>query len=267
MALITGAGTGIGQATAIRLGSLGWSVALGGRRQELLHDTAAQVIAVGGRAHAAALDVTDPGSVDAFFGEAEKELGPISAVINNAATARYGPLTDFDADEIDREVATKLLGSLYVARNAARRMTQLKGPRDIVFVTSSAAVAPWPNHLPYAAANAGSEQAARTLKLELEGTGVRVSIFRCGETAGTDFSTQEFGKQRTVDAFELWFRRGLLRHHGLMTPQIVADALTSMVSLPEGVQFELLHLVPVAPTAPLPATFEEFAGGYFPPPT
>ncbi len=259
VAVITGAGTGIGQAIAAKFGSLGWKVAVGGRRIPLLADTASLVEDAGGTCLPHALDVTDPASVEDFFSAAESELGPVTVVISNAAMARYGPLDDFAPEEIEAEVATKLLGSLYMARRGIQAMRTGGVGGDILFITSLAAVQPWPFHLPYAAANAGVEQAARSLRLELEGTGIRVSMFRCGETAGTDFATREASGERMATASEFWFRRGLLRHAGLMNPQMVADAITAAVTLPLGYQYETLAVIPTAPIGDLPTTFQEFA--------
>src|SRR5262245_5757765 len=116
VAVVTGAGTGIGQAIAAKFGSFGWRVAVGGRRVELLDETASLVDAAGGRCFPHALDVTNPASVEQFFTATEAEFGAVEVVINNAAMARYGPLDDFAPEEIQAEIATKLLGSLYMAR-------------------------------------------------------------------------------------------------------------------------------------------------------
>ena len=257
VAIVTGAGTGIGQAIAARFGALGWRVAVGGRRVELLAETASLVEEAGGTCLHHALDVTDPGSVERFFDATEAELGAVTVVVNNAATARYGPLDDFAPEEIEVEVATKLLGSLYMARRGIQAMRP-QGRGDILFITSLAAVQPWPFHLPYAAANAGVEQAARSLRLELEGSGIRVTMLRCGETIGTDFATRELETGRIGPATEHWFRRGLIRHAGLMTPDMVAEAVTAAVTLPTGYQYETLAVVPTAPVGELPVTFDEF---------
>src|SRR5438128_851027 len=257
VAVVTGAGTGIGQAIATKFGGLGWRVAVGGRRVELLGETASLVEQAGGRCLPHALDVTVPESVEQFFDATEAELGPVSVVINNAAMARYGPLDDFSPEEIQAEVATKLIGSLFMARRGIQTMRR-EGGGDILFITSVAAVQPWPFHLPYASANAGVEHAARTLRFELEGTGIRVTMLRCGETLGTDFSTREMESGRMDAASEFWFRRGLLRHAGLMTPDMVADAVAAAVTLPAGYQYETLAVIPTAPVADLPKTFEEY---------
>jgi NADP-dependent 3-hydroxy acid dehydrogenase YdfG len=258
VAAVTGAGTGIGQAIAARFGALGWRVAIGGRRADKLQETAELVERAGGECLLHALDVTDGDSVEAFFDAAESRFGTVTAVINNAATARYGPLDDFSADEIAIEIATKLTGSLLIARRGIQAMRRDGHGGDILFMTSLAAATPWPFHLPYAAASAGVEHAVRTLRYELEGSGIRVLNLRCGETAGTDFATRELESGRAMDANERWFRMNLLRHTGLMHPDQVADAVVTAVTLPRGHQYSLMEVMPTAPTGPLPPTFAEW---------
>ena len=253
---VTGAGTGIGQAIAERCGAHGWRVAVGGRRADKLEETATLVEQAGGRAFAHELDVTDGDSVEQFFTAVEARFGTVTAVVNNAATARYGPLDDFSPGEIAVEIATKLTGALFMARRSIQAMRADGRGGDILFVASLAAATPWPFHLPYAAANAGVEQAARTLRLELEGTGIRVTTLRCGETMGTDFATRELENGRALDANEQWFRMNLLRHTGLMVPSDVADAVATAITLPGGHQCGFLEVTPTAPIGALPPTYE-----------
>jgi NAD(P)-dependent dehydrogenase (short-subunit alcohol dehydrogenase family) len=264
---ISGAGTGIGQVTAMQFAELGWHVVAGGRRVERLAETKEMVEKAGGTCLAHELDVTEPDSIDRFFGAAEAEFGTVTAVINNAATARYGPLENFSPAEIQLEVSTKLVGSLLMARRAIQQMRSTCSPGDILFVTSVAAVLSWPWHLPYAAAGAGVEHAARTLRAELEGSGIRVSLLRCGETAGTDFGAAERESGRMLPANQLWFRRGLLRHTGLLTPDVVARAIVAAVTLPAGAQYEIV-VQPTAPAGAVPESYEEWTSAmmhaYFP---
>jgi NAD(P)-dependent dehydrogenase (short-subunit alcohol dehydrogenase family) len=233
-------------------------VAIGGRRVERLVETRDLIEAAGGVCFAHALDVSDAESVDRFFDAVEAELGTVVAVINNAAAARYGPLADFSPAEIEAEIATKLTGGLFMARRGIHGMQSAGMGGDILFVTSSAGATPWPHHLPYAAANAGVEHAARTLRLELEGSGIRVSVLRCGETFGTDFATRELESGRMMSANELWFRRGLLRHGGLMEPDDVADAIVTAVTLPATHQYETIVVSPTAPVGEPATTYEEW---------
>src|SRR6185312_4283408 len=119
---VTGAGTGIGQAIAAKFAALGWRVAVGGRRVDKLSETAARVEQAGGACLPHELDVTDADSVERFFTDVEATFGVVTAVINNAATARYGPLDDFSPAEIALEIATKLTGSLFMARRGIQAM-------------------------------------------------------------------------------------------------------------------------------------------------
>ena len=64
-----------------------------------------------------------------------------------------------------------------------------------------------------------------------------------------------------IAATDYWFRRGLLRHTGLMTPEMVADAVASTVTLPMAHQYDTLSVMPTAPIGALPATYEEFVEG------
>jgi NADP-dependent 3-hydroxy acid dehydrogenase YdfG len=258
---VTGAGTGIGQAIAAKVGALGWRVAVGGRRVDKLTETAQLVEKAGGTCLPHELDVTDGDSVERFFTDVESEVGTVTAIINNAAMARYGPLDDFSPAEIAAEIATKLTGSLFMARRGIRAMRRDGRGGDILFMTSLAAATPWPFHLPYAAASAGVEHAVRTLRLELEGTGIRVLDLRCGETAGTDFATREMEAGRALDANQRWFRMNLLRHTGLMVPDDVADAVVTAVTRPRRHQYSFMEVIPAAPIGPLPETFEEWGAG------
>jgi NAD(P)-dependent dehydrogenase (short-subunit alcohol dehydrogenase family) len=257
VAVVTGAGTGIGRAIASKFGALRWRVAIGGRRVDRLAETATLVEQAGGRCFAHPLDVTDPESAERFFARAEEELGKVTVVINNAGMASCGSLEESSPAEINAEIATKLTGSLYMARWGIQSMRAGGVGGDILFITSRSAVEPWPFHLPYAAANAGLEHAARILRLELEGTGIRVNVLRCGETAGTEFAIRELGQERMARAHDVWFRRGLLRHGGLMTPEMVADAVVTAVTLPLTYQYEVMAVGPTAPIGDLPVTYED----------
>ena len=195
--------------------------------------------------------------METFFDAAESQFGTVTAVIDNAATTRYGPLDDFSPAEIAAEIATKLTGSLFMARRGIQAMRHDGRGGDILFMTSLAAATPWPLHLPYTAASAGVEHAVRTLRYELEGTGIRVLNLRCGETIGTDFTTRELESGRAMDANERWYRMNLLRHTGLMYPEQVADAVVTAVTLPRGHQYSVMEVMPTAPIGPLPPTFDD----------
>jgi NAD(P)-dependent dehydrogenase (short-subunit alcohol dehydrogenase family) len=258
VAVITGGGTGVGRETAAQLAELGWSVAVGGRRSRHLDQTARAVEAAGGQCLPTQLDVTDPGSVERFFGEVERQLGTATVVVNNAAVANHSSLYESSTGDIAAEVATKLIGALYVSRRAIQGMLRAGRGGDIAFVSSMAAVAPWPLHVPYAAACAGIEHAAQSLRLELEGTGIRISTIRCGNTA-TDIAPQQAADEaRELAIRERWFGLGLLRHGNLLEPADVAAAIVSAVTLPIGREYGVLEVTPAAPKAALPQNFPQW---------
>lgn len=257
VAVITGGGTGIGRETAAQLGALGWHAAVGGRREDQLAETARIVERAGGRCLAARLDVTVADSVDEFFAEVETRFGTVTAVVNNAATAGFAALHEISTDELAREIATKLTGALYVTRRAVQSMLHGGQGGNIVFVSSTAAVAPWPDHLPYAAACAGIEHAARSLRLELEGTGIRTSTIRCGNTV-TDSAPRGGDEARGLAIRERWFGLGLLRHGNLLEPADVAAAIVTAVTLPAGREYGVLEVTPAAPNTELPRTFSQW---------
>jgi hypothetical protein len=115
-------------------------------------------------------------------------------------------------------------------------------------------------HLPSAAANAAAEHAERILRLALEVTGIRVGVMRVGETIGTEFAIR--GMEVGVMPHELWFRRGLLRHNGVMVPDNVADAMVAMVSLPPTHHYEVVSVIPAAPVGDMPITLAEWQEGF-----
>ncbi|MGI9589744.1 MAG: SDR family NAD(P)-dependent oxidoreductase [Myxococcota bacterium] len=245
---MSGGSSGIGRAVAEAFGALGWQVALGARGAERLAAAAEAVTARGGRGLGLPLDVGDPDQVASFFDQVEGAFGPVDVVVNCAAHARPGALHELSAEEVRAEVESGLVGSLLFAREGIRRLRERDGEGDVVFVSSSSAVVPWPLHVAYAASKAGVEQGARSLALELEGTGVRATVVRVGDTAGTGFA--EGWDPEEFAAVSEWQRLGLLRHAGLLTPEQVARAVTWVVGLPRSLQLDLVSVRPEAPVQP-----------------
>ena len=229
--LVTGASSGIGRAVAVAFGALGWSVGLGARGDER-RDTAADAVRdAGGRACSTPLDVTDPTSVDAWFDTCEAALGPVDALVSNAGIAIPGTIGEVDVDAHRRVLDTDLWGALLVARRGIRSMRGRPG--DLVFMSSDVTRNPRPQLASYAAAKAGVEQLARTLSLELEGTGVRSTIVRVGPTV-TEFAS-EWDPSGFADLMQTWKRFGLTRRQGLLSPEEVAEAVVRVVTLPPGI--------------------------------
>lgn len=242
--LVTGASSGIGAAIAEAFGTLGWPVALGARRVDRLEELARSIGETGGRALARHLDVSDPPSIDAFFSAAENEFGPIDVVVNNAAIGVPGFLQDLSPAEIEAELRTNLLGPMLIARRALPSMVARRSG-SLVFISSMSAVEPRPMQAGYTAAKMGLEGVARTLRMDLEGTGVRSIIVRPGPTRS------EFGLgwdgQRLMQVVEAWQRWGFLRHNEMLDPEQVAAAVVRAVTAPPGMGTDVVQLTPEAP--------------------
>ncbi len=247
IAAVTGASSGIGRAVALALQARGWALVLGARREERLIELSAQVRAAGGEAFAHPLDITDAVAIDAFFAAAENALGPVDCLVSCAAQGRPGRLDEMSPQHIRSELETDLLGPLLLARRTIAGLRARQRPGDLVFVSSTSAVVPWPFHVPYAASKAGVENAARALAVELEGTGIRSLVVRVGNTMGTEWVSRWNAEQLAF--IGPWAKLGLIRHGGLLRPEQVAEGIASALETPRGVQLGTISLEPEAPGA------------------
>ena len=113
VAAITGASSGIGEASALALADAGAAVALGARRLDRIEALAERIGSDGGRAIAFELDVTDEQAANAFVAAAHERLGGLDVLVNNAGVMLLGPVADADTDQWRRMVEVNLLGLLY----------------------------------------------------------------------------------------------------------------------------------------------------------
>ena len=122
-ALVTGAGSGIGRATALALQAAGWCVALAGRREKELEETASRAEAGGGRMVPVATDVSRPESVKALFDHVAKEFGRLDLLFNNAGTNAPGvPMEELTFEQWSTVLGVNLTGSFLCAQEAIRMM-------------------------------------------------------------------------------------------------------------------------------------------------
>ena len=153
VALITGAGSGIGQACALALADAGWSLALCGRRRQRLEETGEAARAKGARALAIEADVGDADAVARLFADVETAFGRLDLLFNNAGTgAPPKPLEDLTLDEWRRVVDVNLTGAFLCTQEAVRLM-KAQTPRGgrIINNGSISAHAPRPHSAPYTA--------------------------------------------------------------------------------------------------------------------
>jgi len=151
VALVTGAGTGVGRAAALALLGDGWKVVLAGRRAEPLQQVIAKAKAEAGRALAVTTDVTDPDSVAALFDRTEKTFGRLDLLFNNAGVgAPPVNLEDLTLAQWQAAVNTNLTGPFLCTQHAFRIMKR-QTPRGgrIINNGSISAHAPRPNSAPY----------------------------------------------------------------------------------------------------------------------
>ena len=165
VAVVTGAGSGIGKAVALALANAGYSVVLAGRRATLLNEVAAQA---GSNVLAVPTDVTDPDSVAALFTRAVDWFGRVDLLFNNAGTgAPPTPFEDLPFETWRRVVDTNLTGAFLCAQAAFRQMkTQQPRGGRIINNGSIAASAPRPHMVAYAASKHGVSGLTKTISIE-----------------------------------------------------------------------------------------------------
>ena len=153
IALVTGAGSGIGRAVALKLQSSGYDVALAGRRASELDKTVSFATAGGGRMIAIPTDVGKPESVDALFDAVGKEFGRLDVLFNNAGMGAPGiPMDELTYEQWSAVVAVNLTGAFLCAQRAMKMMKN-QTPRGgrIINNGSISATTPRPNSAPYTA--------------------------------------------------------------------------------------------------------------------
>jgi NADP-dependent 3-hydroxy acid dehydrogenase YdfG len=246
-AVVTGASSGIGRATAVALAALGHPVVLGARRVSECEDAAADIRAGGGEAVAIHLDLADGTSVERFAAAAVDTLGAVEIVVSNAGQNMPGSVLDTDASSLEGVLSVNITGTHRLVRALLPDMIARRRG-DVVFVTSDVAERPRPTMAAYVTSKWGLEGYVRSLQMELEGSGVRATILRPGPTLtgmGMDWDPDV-----TAEVIDQWAAWGFARHSNFMRPAGVAAAVCAVVGLPRGVHTTVIELQPEAPIAP-----------------
>jgi len=175
--VVTGASAGVGRATVREFAQRGAYIGLLARDRERLEEARREVEAMGGRALVLPTDVANPDEVEAAAQAVEDEFGPIDIWINNAMTSVLSPVHQMQPDEYRRVIEVTLLGQIYGALTALRRML----PRDrgkIIFVSSALAYRGIPLQSAYSAAKHGIEGFFDALRTELlhDNSSVQISL-------------------------------------------------------------------------------------------
>jgi len=225
IAVVTGAGSGIGRGAALALLADGWSVALAGRRQEALEETAAKAGDDGARALAVSTDVADPDSVHNLFERTRTHFGRVDLLFNNAGINAPGvPLEELEVAQWRAVVDINLTGPFLCTQEAFRVM-QAQQPRGgrIINNGSVSAHAPRPNSAPYTATKHAITGLTKATALD----GRKYDI-ACGQidigNAETEMAARMADGVPQAD--------GSVRAEPLMDLSNVSQAIVYMASLP-----------------------------------
>jgi NADP-dependent 3-hydroxy acid dehydrogenase YdfG len=232
-AVVTGASSGIGAATATRLAADGFDVVLGARRLDRLTSLASSI-----GARALQLDITDAASVEAFAGALDR----VDVLVNNAGGAFDArPVADADLDSWTRSFEVNVLGTVRLTK-ALLPALRASGAGDVVFVSSTAGLISYEGGASYTAAKHGVHTLAETLRLELNGEPVRVMEIAPGMVRTEEFSLNRLGSTDAADAVYRGVREPLVAED-------VADCIGWAVTRPHHVNIDLLVVRPLAQAA------------------
>ena len=223
-AIVTGAGTGIGKATAAALLANGWNTVFVGRRKNVLDEAVAERPTSDAKALAVSCDVTKPAEVDALFAEVDKAFGRVDLLFNNAGMGfKTATIDEVPVDVWNNVVAVNLTGSFLVARAAfaAMRKQRPMGGR-IINNGSISAHTPRPGSVPYTATKHAITGLTKTLALD-----GRPFDIACGQI---DIGNAETGIAPLATGMPQ--ADGTMMGEAVMDAQRVAEAIVYMASLP-----------------------------------
>lgn len=232
VAVVTGASSGIGAATAIALAAAGYDVVLGARRVDKLSEVARQIVDAGGTATVMELDVTDQAAVDALAAE----VHACDVLVNNAGGALGMESVEGAVEDKWRWMyEVNVLGTLRVTRALLPALKAAKGA--VITIGSIAARQNYPGGAGYNAAKHGERALTEVLRQEIAADGVRVTEIDPGRVH-TDFSLVRFDGDadkagRVYEAVES------------LTAEDVAEVITFVATRPAHVNIDFLQLTPI----------------------
>jgi NADP-dependent 3-hydroxy acid dehydrogenase YdfG len=242
VALVTGASSGIGEATARRLAEDGAAVALVARRRERLETLAAQIDAAGGSALVVESDITDRSQAEAAVAQTIERYGRLDTLVNNAGLMLLGPVVGADPDEWDRMIAINAQGLLYATHAALPHLLKAAedGPRrvaDIVNISSIAGRVAWSGYGVYNMTKFGVNGFTEALRQEITKQHVRVGVLEPGGVA-TELGSHnnEEIRAQIIDPF--------VAQTEILAPEDIADGIAYMVTRPRHASIGELWIMP-----------------------
>ena len=236
IALVTGAGTGVGRGAALALMKAGFTVVLAGRRKEKLEEVAKEGAAHGGKSLVVPADIADPASIKALFAKTKETFGRLDVLFNNAGVgAPPVPLEELTVEQWRRVVDINLTG-VFLCTQAAFRLMKEQTPRGgrIINNGSISASAPRPNSAPYTATKHAITGLTKSTALD----GRKYDI-ACGQI---DIGNAATDMTRAMS-------RGVLQASGEVAPEpvmdvsAVAEAVRYMASLPLDANVQFLTVM------------------------
>ncbi|MFG1681240.1 SDR family NAD(P)-dependent oxidoreductase [Nonomuraea sp. NPDC049269] len=241
-ALVTGASSGIGAATARRLAEHGASVALVARRHERLDALAAEIGKAGGTALVVAADITDRVQAEAAVQQAVERFGRLDTLVNNAGLMLLGPVVGADAEEWERMIAVNVKGLLHTTRTALPHLLRAaeEGPRrvaDIVNISSIAGRVAWSGYGVYNLTKFGVNGFTESLRQEVAQRHIRVGVLEPGGVA-TELGSHNKPEVRNemIDPF--------YEQTEVLAPEDIADGVAYMVTRPRHAAVAELWIMP-----------------------
>ena len=228
IALITGGGRGIGRATALELARHGATIVVAARSRPELEETANQVQALGGKAHAYSVDLSDTQATLALVPQIERQLGTVSILINDAGiVGPFGPTWTLDPALWEQGLQVNLVAPFLLVHQTVPHMLAQKWGR-IVNVSSLASQDPQLRSGPYAASKAGLDTLTRQLGFELEGTNVSATAIYPGvvDTAMSAYLSKQ--EPENIGQVSQALRTAIAEGK-LLTPDIPARLIAALV--------------------------------------
>jgi 3-hydroxy acid dehydrogenase / malonic semialdehyde reductase len=234
VAVVTGASSGIGEATAVSLAAAGATVVIGARRKERLEAVAGRIEAAGGKVFAFPLDVADSGSCEDFVARTLADVGDIDCLVNNAGLARgLAVVAESDESHWREMMEANVMGLMRMTR-AFLPTLEKHEHSDIVHVSSIAGLQPYAKGAAYCASKAAVEAFVQALRFEVVDKGIRQFVIQPGMVE-TEFSKVRFsGDDKRADAV----------YDGVdpLTAADVAECILFAVSRPANVQVQTMLL-------------------------
>ncbi|MGI3225534.1 SDR family NAD(P)-dependent oxidoreductase [Streptomyces sp. GTA36] len=243
IALVTGASSGIGAATARRLAEDGASVVLVARRKDRLTELAAEIEKTGGTALVVEADIADRGQAEAAVQRTVERFGRLDIVVNNAGLMLLGPVVDADVEEWERMIAVNVQGLLYTTRAALPHLLRAAedGPRrvaDVVNISSIAGRVAWNGYGVYNLTKFGMNGFTESLRQEVTQRHVRVGVLEPGGV-DTELGSHNDHKPEIREAIGTFFEQT-----EVLAPDDIADGVAYMVTRPRHASVGELWIMP-----------------------